>query len=227
MLDPSRNRHTKAETIELISNPELKAQAEARNVLLQYDLAKEMVESGLGDGAIPFILRPRFILQLHKQALDGIERFAGTFRNTPVEIGKSKHTPPESFDVSELVQDMCTYIDGNRGEKTPLHLSAYAMWRLNWIHPFSDGNGRTSRIISYVVLCNEQGYWLPGNKTIPDMISEHRAPYYNALEAADEALRITGEVDVSVLEEFLGDLLSRQLVEVFGVATGEQMLDTD
>lgn len=219
MHDPTRDRHTKAQTRELIDDPEKKAEAEARNVLLQYDMAKEMVESGFGDGAVPLVLRPSHILQLHHRALLGIEDFAGTFRNTPVEIGKSKHTPPESFIVSELVADMCEYIKIHAEDRTPLHLSAYVMWRLNWIHPFSDGNGRTSRIVSYMVLCNSQGYWLPGRQTIPDMISENRAPYYDALEKADEVLRQTGHEDISALEEHLGDLLSKQLVDVLHDAT--------
>lgn len=222
MHDPTRDRHTQAARHELINDPELKAQTEARNVLLQYDMAKEMVESGLGEGAIPFVLRPSHILRLHHRALDGIEVFAGTWRNAPVKIGKSKHSPPESFMVSELVEDMCQYVRDNTHSASPLHLSAYVMWRLNWIHPFSDGNGRTSRILSYMVLCNAQGYWLPGKKTIPDMISENRAPYYDALEKADEALRRYDRIDLAALETHLGDLLSKQLVAVLNTATGGQ-----
>ena len=220
MPDATRNRHTDATRVDLIADPKLKAEAEARNVLLQYDLAKEMVESGLGEGAIPFRLRPSHIMQLHKRALVGIELFAGTFRNDSVKIGLSKHTPPDYYLVSELVGELCDYVAEN-SEKSPLHLSAYAMWRLNWVHPFADGNGRTSRIISYMVLCNAQGYWLPGKQTIPDMISENRAPYYDALEKADEALRDNGEVDLVVLETHLGDLLSMQLVGILNDATGK------
>jgi Fic family protein len=50
-------------------------------------------------------------------------------------------------------------------QSTPIHLAAYLMWRLNWIHPFADGNGRTSRIISYVVLSIRAGAILPGTPT--------------------------------------------------------------
>jgi hypothetical protein len=35
-------------------------------------------------------------------------------------------------------------------DATAIHLAAYLMWRLNWIHPFADGNGRTARMTSYV-----------------------------------------------------------------------------
>jgi Fic family protein len=72
-------------------------------------------------------------------------------------------------------------------QSTPIHLAAYLMWRLNWIHPFADGNGRTSRIISYVVLSIRAGAILPGTPTIPDQIVDNRKPYFDALDAADLA----------------------------------------
>ena len=72
-------------------------------------------------------------------------------------------------------------------EKSPLHLASYVMWRLTWIHPFTDGNGRTSRAVSYLVLCIRLQMLLPGRLTIPEQIEVDRTPYYKALEAADEA----------------------------------------
>jgi Fic family protein len=104
-------------------------------------------------------------------------------------------------------------------EATALHLSAYVMWRLNWIHPFDDGNGRTSRAVSYLVLCMKLGYPLPGTNTIPDQIAGNKKPYYEALEAADAAWK-ANLLDVSQLERLLGDYLSAQLVGVMEQASG-------
>ncbi|WP_281300770.1 MULTISPECIES: Fic family protein [unclassified Iodidimonas] len=101
-----------------------------------------------------------------------------------------------------------------------LHLCAYVMWRLNWIHPFTDGNGRTSRAISYVVLCCRIGDRLPGRQTIPEAISNNKTPYYEALEAADEAFT-KGPVDVSKLQELLKTYLAQQLKSVFEDALAE------
>jgi len=95
------------------------------------------------------------------------------------------------------------------------------MWRLNWIHPFADGNGRTSRITSYVVLCVRAGYEPPGSPTIPEQIVQNRQPYFQALDAADEAWRATGAVDVSEMENLLSALLARQLTAAFQQAGGE------
>jgi Fic family protein len=82
-----------------------------------------------------------------------------------------------------MVEDLCDYVNGQWTTRTALHLAAYVMWRLNWIHPFTDGNGRTSRAASYLVLCLRLGYLLPGRRTIPDQIAEDRTRYYKALEA--------------------------------------------
>jgi Fic family protein len=94
------------------------------------------------------------------------------------------------------------------------------MWKLNWIHPFTDGNGRTSRAASYLVLCLRTGYLLPGKKTIPDQIADDRTPYYKALEAADKNLA-NHKVDISEMEELLAALLARQLVGVINDVTGK------
>jgi Fic/DOC family len=62
---------------------------------------------------------------------------------------------------------MCDYVNENWEGSSPVHLSAYVLWKLNWIHPFTDGNGRTARAISYLLLCLRLGYRLPGTNTIP------------------------------------------------------------
>jgi Fic family protein len=156
---------------------------------------------------------------LHREALDGISSFAGNARPGPVEIQGSKHEPPPAFKVQELIEDMCDYVNNHWGSATPIHLAAYVMWRLNWIHPFDDGNGRTSRAVSYLVLCIKLGGSLPGLKTIPDYIVDNRDPYFDAIEAADEAAK--GEqIDVTAMEALLGQLLQQQLDSIAQRARG-------
>lgn len=94
----------------------------------------------------------------------------------------------------------------------PTQLSAYALWRLNWIHPFVEGNGRTARAACYYLLCMKQGRLLGGKKIVPERIRENRDPYYAALRAADRAWA-QGNYDVSALAAYLGDLLKGQLTE--------------
>jgi fido (protein-threonine AMPylation protein) len=115
---------------------------------------------------------------------------------------------------------MCDYVNDHWNESTPIHPAAYVMWRLNWIHPFADGNGRTSRIVSYVVLSIRSGSLLPGTPTIPDQTVDNRKPYFEAPDAADSAFR-NDRVDVSKMEELLASLLANQLAEFYKSVGGK------
>jgi fido (protein-threonine AMPylation protein) len=161
-------RDSRALEPELITDPTAKAEAETRNGFRQYDLGIRAIQMALDRGA--FKLRPSLVLALHREALAGISLFAGNFRPAGVEIQGSKHEPVGAHLVPELIEEMCDYVNEHWEAATPIHLGAYIMWRLNWIHPFADGNGRTSRILSYVVLSIRAGALLPGTPTIPDQI---------------------------------------------------------
>lgn len=121
--------------------------------------------------------------------------------------------------MPELVEDLWDYVNEHWEQSTPIHLGGYVMWRLNWIHPFADGNGRTSRIVSYVVLSIRAGAVLPGTPTIPDQIVDNRNPYFDALDAADVAW-VAKRLDVSKMEELLAALLARQLTGFYQAAGG-------
>lgn len=212
-------RHSVAENPALIADPVALAEAEARNGLKQFDLGLRIIEDALAKGA-GFRIRPSMLLALHRQALEGLSDKAGVWRPAGVGIEGSAHKPIGAHLVPEAIEEMCDYINDHRGSCTPVHLSAYAMWRLNWIHPFVDGNGRTSRIFSYCILCIALGFPLPGTLTIPDQIVANRKPYFDALESADHAFA-EQRIDVSQMESLLERLLAAQLVSAFEKATGK------
>lgn len=216
--DPTR--HSRARDAELITDPDLLAEREALNGLRQFDAVIEMVEYFQHKDR-PFRFRPSQLLHLHRIALDGISSYAGNFRPAGIEIGGSRHEPPGAHQVPELVEDLCEYVNGGWEGLSAVHLAAYVLWRLNWIHPFTDGNGRTSRAASYLVMCCKLGYVLPGKQTIPDQISENKKPYYEALEAADESL-CAGKLSLVSVEEMLSMMLGRQLYSVHVDATQRQ-----
>jgi Fic family protein len=216
----SGDRHSYAEDAQLLSDPDEIARQEAENGLRQFTLALEVIRSYVKDKERPFKLRAGLILQLHKAALDKLHRLAGTFRNTQVTTHGSRHQPPDAAFVADEIQMMCEYVNENWVSKSAAHLAAYVLWKMNWIHPFADGNGRTARAVSYVVLSIKLDSLLPGTPTIPEQIATDKRPYYNALEVADTAWA-SDQVDVSVLEGILSSMLAQQLLNAAKEAAGE------
>lgn len=217
----SERRHSRALEPELITDPKLKAEAEAANGLRQYDFAVQAVQTAIERS--PFRLRASLILSFQREALRGISSYAGNFRPSDVNIQHSKHEPPGAHLVPELVEDMCDYVNEHWETASAIHLAAYVMWRLNWIHPFADGNGRTSRILSFYILFCKLGALLPGTPTLPDLIIDHRSSYEEALDAADAALKESGKVDVSKMEALIEGLLAKQLAHVYEMAAGKKV----
>jgi Fic family protein len=215
----SSDRNSITEQKELISDPIEKAKREVDNGFHQYRLAVEIIQDYVGAPPRPFKLKSKFIMDLHHVALEGIHPLAGTFRNTPVTIENSYHVPPKSSEVPDEVSDLCSYINENWQSKTATHLAAYVLWKLNWIHPFADGNGRTSRALSYVVMSIKMNAILPGSPTIPDQIDADKSPYYSALEHADKHWT-DDTVNVSALESMLEAMLADQLLKATQEATG-------
>jgi Fic family protein len=205
-------RHSQALEAELIRDPELRAQQEVQNGLKQFQVVVEMIRNFL-DPERPFNFRTSQLQTLHRVALMGLSGYAGNWRPSGIEIEGSGHAPPDSFRIPELIEELCDYVNAKWTEKSPLHLASYVMWKLNWIHPFTDGNGRTSRAASYLILCLKLGYLLPGKLTIPEQISADKTPYYKALEAADIAWG-EGRIDLTAMKELLGSMLAAQLVAV-------------
>lgn len=206
----SEDRHSQADPVELIFDPIEKARREAENGVRQFKTATKIIIDQIWDGERKFRLTQALILQLHQQALEGLHPLAGTYRNSPVRIGQSHHNPPPHIEVPDHVAEMCRYVNENWDERNAIHLAAYVLWRMNWIHPFADGNGRTARVVSYVVLNIKLKSLLPGTPTIPDQIAADKKPYYDELEKADagwkhERLHLAG------MEKMLEEMLERQL----------------
>lgn len=186
---------------------------EAHNGLLQFDYTMRCIEEAIASGH--FELKPELICTLQKLAVDKIRASAGSYRACDVAITNTRHVPPHYEDVPQLMRSMCDYVREqwsarNDALEDALFLAAYLMWRINWIHPFTDGNGRTARIVSYLVLSVRLGFPIRGKRTISDQISDDREPYFKALLAADEAWK-AGHVDVTEMTNLLRKLLETQL----------------
>lgn len=216
-------RHTISGQSSVVADELARAAQEAENTLLQFDEVLDQIDLAVRDGR-PFRLRPSLILGLHRTAMNGVHPQAGTYRSAGVEIGGSKHQPPHESLVAAKVEDLCEWINHNWSAKSALELCAYIMWRLNWIHPFADGNGRTTRAVAYLVLCIRAGARLPGWPTIPEQIAADKEPYYAALEAADLAIE-DDQADLTIMISLVEGYLQRQLAAVLEAATSPDITE--
>jgi len=193
-------------------DPVLFQRIQEQNLLRQYDLLSNCIEIGLKKGIEAF---DKYTLwALNYAAVSNIAQFGGRFREEPVYVGD--HIPPHFKEVPHLMDQFFSFIheswtlDGI-GEH-PTWLAAYALWRLNWIHPFVEGNGRTARAACYYLISLKQNKILTGKKIVPERIREDRKAYYAALRAADHAWD-EGHLDLSRMADYLEGLLYGQLTE--------------
>jgi Fic family protein len=182
---------------------------EAQNLTKQYDFIVEYVRNHPDPRA--FRLEESLIQKIHTITFAGLPEHAGHYRQTAAAIaGNADYVAPSATEIPRLMAELCSYVNRNWAKGAYLHLGAYVLWRLLWIHPFTDGNGRVARAFSYLVICLMIGALLPGTPTLPELIMRNRREYYAALEHADKAEK-AGAIDLSRMELLLGKLLTRQL----------------
>jgi Fic family protein len=219
--DDDGDRKSVSSPLPLLKNPLEIAKREAANGLRQFDAVIENINHAIASEQ-RFRLRPSTLLYLNRIALDGLNIYAGNYRPANIYITGSKHKPPAVNEVPALLEELCEYVNENFDARSALHLAAYVMWRINWVHPFDDGNGRTARAASYLVLCVKLRNRLPGKPTIPDLIADKKSAYYQALEAADAAWA-EGSLDLTGLEALLESHLAAQLVSAVEEARGQPL----
>lgn len=133
---------------------------------------------------------------------------AGEYRPCPVRVGD--YTPPEHYRVNALMDDFVNTVNRRWNEVEPVQLAAYVLWRLNHIHPFINGNGRTARAACYFVLCVKIGGWLGGRVILPARLRSNRDEYVKALRSAD-AVEHAEQPDLAALRGLILRLLAEQL----------------
>ena len=137
-----------------------------------YDFMLEIARSD------PFAFSEDMILRLHKLFYEGIDAtHAGVYRNHQVFISGTEYIPPTAEDVPALMKELVTELNDKAAKLHPVQLAALAHRRLVDIHPFTDGNGRTARLLMNLVLVN-RGYQII---SIPPVL---RLDYINALKVA-------------------------------------------
>jgi len=148
------------------------------NEILGMDAALKYINNTLVDKLGDITLED--ILEMHRRVIGNVDPVeAGLFRRTQVWVGD--HVPPPPSMVVLLVNKFINWLDTESANNRlhPVRLAALAHYKLVYIHPFVDGNGRTSRLLMNLVLM-QAGY--------PPVIIRRsdRETYYRHLVTANE-----------------------------------------
>jgi Fic family protein len=172
--------------------------AEVINAIQAYDQLMKFKSTSISD-----------FLRAHKLMMKGLQADAGKFRMKNIGIAKGNrvsHVAPPPRLVPALMKTLFQYLQ----DKTELSLikSCVFHYELEFIHPFSDGNGRMGRMWQTLILLEEY----PVFEYLPfeTLISKSQKKYYQALAQSDKAGNSTAFIEymLNILDESLSDLLS-------------------
>jgi Fic family protein len=194
-----------------ITGKPLKDTAEAKNLSHALDYFEELAST-----TDAFTCND--IRQVHSLILKDIDdENAGRYRQVSVEVSGSAFTPPDPESVAPRMTDFCEWLSGisqgtgdNRTNVIGLAAAAHA-WLVR-VHPFTDGNGRTARIVMNLILMR---YGYP----IAVLTKDDRQRYYDALEASQSS-------DLTPFVALIAESVSESLDEYERAAT-EQMAQVE
>lgn len=163
-------------------------------------------------------VRPNFILQLHRDLLRYTNfSYGGSFKSTPNEIDMTLQSgeritlfkPLEPYETPDAVQNICDSFQRelDLGVVDPLILIPCFILDFLCIHPFNDGNGRMSRLLTLLLLYRS-GYMVGQYISIEKAIADTKEVYYDVLMKADQGWH-KGENDPKpFIRYMLGVILS-------------------
>lgn len=186
-----------------ISGKSFREHAEVNN----HKEAIEYVEDLINED-IP--LNQRTIKNIHAIVLQGIDRsIAGKYRNTPALITGANHTPPSPELIQDEMDQLIEWYEDNE-QLHPVEKASLLHAKFVNIHPFGDGNGRTSRLL--------MNFELMKAKYPPVTIEkDDRFKYYEVLDISGEKgdyvpfTEFVAERSVNTLENYLSFLDGYQI----------------
>ncbi len=155
------------------------------------------------------------IREIHKRLVEGVRGGAagpGEYRKVRNYVVNSAtreviYTPPPPHDVPILMAEMVDWLKRSGGIH-PVLVSGIAQFQLVHIHPFLDGNGRTSRLLSTLCLCRA-GYDFKPLFTISEYYDRNRPAFYRAIQSVRER-----HMDLTGWIEYFVEGLATQMQEV-------------
>jgi Fic family protein len=198
------------------------ADPEDTRELLNYRSAFDFVSEYLKIGSP---ITEGLIREIHKRLVEGVRGGSaapGEYRKIQNYVvnsfGQIVYTPPPAHDVPAMMKELVDWLN-HPGEMHPVLVSGVAQFQLVHIHPFRDGNGRTSRLLSTLCLYRA-GYDFKRLFTISEFYDRDRQSFYQAIRSVREsAMDMTGWL------EYFVEGLATQLMEVR--QRGEQAIRRD
>ena len=130
-----------------------------------------------------------FIKELHSIITKDLKtegsKESGKFRSCNVKIKNALHTPPESYLVTQYMEELVKWINEEGKMQQQLLKIAIAHHAFTWIHPFDNGNGRMSRILTYAML-KQYGFDMAYLLNSTAVFCIDRNKYFDMLQKADE-----------------------------------------
>ena len=150
-------------------------------------------------------ITPKIVLKLHqlisKEIINANQ--SGKFRDKMVYVvdgfGRTVFTPPSQRQVPRLVNSLCQWLNQKETKELyPVLTAGIAHYEFVRIHPFIDGNGRSARTLSTLILYRS-GFDLKDFFALDDYYNENRQAYYAALQYVDpETIDLTGWLEYFV-----------------------------
>lgn len=181
---------------------------QTQNNLRHYGFLKSIVETAV---AVDRQLLSQTVLKaLNFHAIACLHPNAGMYRPCKVRVGKNRDFP-RPWELPDLMDDFTNLVNRKWDQTGALHLASFALWRLNAIHPFINGNGRTARAACLFVLCVKAGGWIPLQPILPELIRQNRSEYVDILRELGKSNKksaLTPEAqELETLVQFLVKLI--------------------
>jgi Fic family protein len=150
-------------------------------------------------------------MQAHALLMEGLIPKAGKLRTTSVGIAKGKtltHIAPPASMLKALLNELFTYL---QKDKDPILIKSCVFhYELEFIHPFTDGNGRMGRLWQNVILASQ--YPVFAYLPVESIIRQKQKEYYAALAQSDKKGNCTVFIEfmLAVIDEALAELMLTQ-----------------
>jgi Fic family protein len=190
------------------ANPVYQA-LEVENGNRQYDFMRSLIPAAIAADRV--FLSQHVIKMLNFHAIACLHPAAGEYR--PCEVVVGMHRPPAYFQINALMEDFTNEVNRAWARTDPVSLAVYVYWKINYIHPFINGNGRTARVASYYVLCLRNGGLLGGSPTLPALLKRDKEDCVAALHGAHQAFQ-NGGMDLQPLHAIFVRLLNEQMASL-------------